>query len=212
MLPTHVCKLVCALSLLLSNGLSSAAILQEDFESFSDGDVITTEVAGLTFQNASILSAGVSLNEFEFPPNSGSNVVVDDGGPISIIFDSPVSAFSGYFTYLTQLTLEAFDTNSNLLATVLSDFVTNPAVSGDAGSSPNEFLSISSSTGIARVAISGDPSGFSFVMDDLTVSSREYGNTVPEPGMLPLFFLGAIAASMAIKRKKSTLASNVAVS
>ena len=45
-----------------------------DFESLSDGDAVTNQFIGegVTFSNASILTAGVSLNEFEFPPKSGN--------------------------------------------------------------------------------------------------------------------------------------------
>lgn len=193
--------LLVAISLILSHGLSSAAVLVEDFESFSDSDALTSQVTGLTFQNATILSAGVSLNEFEFPPQSGSNVVVDDGGAIAIDFGTTASSVSGYFTYLTQLTLEAFDAGSNLIATDLSGFITNTALSGDPGSSPNELLSVSSATGIARIVISGDPAGFSFVLDDLTVTTSGNANTVPEPGTLPLFFLASIAAGVALRNR-----------
>lgn len=33
-----------------------------DFESFTDGDVLTNQIPGLTFTNAAVLTAGISLN------------------------------------------------------------------------------------------------------------------------------------------------------
>lgn len=176
-----------------------------DFESFTDFEALTSQVAGLTFQNSTVLSAGVSLNESDFPPLSGFNVVVDDGGAITIDFATPVSAISGYFTYVSQLTLDAFDSGANLIATDLSNFLTNSALSGDAGSSPNERLSVASATGIARIVITGDPAGFSFVMDDLTVTTRENGNNVPEPGTLPLVLMAAFAAAIGAGSRRKHL-------
>src|SRR5580700_6502590 len=58
-----------------------------------DGTSITTQFPGLTFTNTTVISAGISLNEFEFPPHSGSNVAFDDGGPITIAFTNPVLSF-----------------------------------------------------------------------------------------------------------------------
>src|SRR5258707_545906 len=79
-----------------------------NFDTLSDGDIVTNQFPGLTFTNAIVLSAGISLNEFEFPPRSGTNVVSDNGGPISILFSSPFVSFGGYFTYLEPVTLLAF--------------------------------------------------------------------------------------------------------
>src|ERR1022692_3582415 len=87
----------------------SAGTVTLDFEGFPDSTPLTTQYPGLTFQNATILTAGIGLNELEFPPHSGTNVVFDDGGPISILFDGPVLSFSGYFTYAEPLVLAAFD-------------------------------------------------------------------------------------------------------
>ena len=204
MLSKRICQFFYALSLFLFSGLASATVMVVDFESFADSDILTNQVVGLTFQNSTVLSAGVSLNDFEFPPQSGLNVVVDDGGIITIDFASPVSAVSGYFTYVSQLTMDAYDAGFNLIATDISNFLSNTALSGDVGSSPNELLGISSAAGIARIVITGDLAGFSFVMDDLSITTREGGgNNVPEPGTLPLFFAAFAAAAIAIRRNET---------
>ena len=150
------------------------------FEGFSDSTSLTSQYPGLTFQSATVITAGISLNEFEFPPHSGINVVFDDGGPISILFASPIIGFSGYFTYGLPLTLNAFDSGSNQVGQALSLFSSNLALSGDTGSSPNEFLSLSFAAGISSVTITGDPAGGSFVLDDATFTP------VPEPNSLVL--------------------------
>jgi len=167
-----------------------------DFEGFPDSTILTTQYAGLTFTNAIILSAGISLNEFEFPPYSGTSVVSDNGGPITIDFATPVLSFGGYFTYEDPLTLDAFDSGSNLVDSATSAFSSNDALFGDSGSSPNELLQVSVAGGISSVTITGDPLGGSFVMDNVTFQTSD----VPEPGSV-FQFLSAAVALFTLRRK-----------
>jgi hypothetical protein len=168
-----------------------------DFEGLADSTILTNQYAGLTFTNAIILTAGISLNEFEFPPHSGSNVVSDNGGPITIDFATPVLNFSGYFTYEEPLTLDAFDSLDNQVDSAVSAFSSNDALFGDAGSSPNEFLQVAFADGISSVTITGDPAGGSFVMDDISFTSA-----VPEPSSIFLLLSGA-ALAFGVRRKLS---------
>jgi hypothetical protein len=115
------------------------------------------------------------------------NVVVDTAGPISISFDSPTDSFRGYFTYLVPIILQAFDVADDQVDIVASSFSKNVALSGDAGSSPNELLELTFPSGISRVLISGDVAGASFVLDDMAFAP------VPEPGALWLTILGGLA-------------------
>jgi len=171
-----------------------------DFEGLSDGTSVTNQYPEIFFSNATVLTAGVSLNELDFPPNSGVNVVFDDGGPISISFSLPVTSFGGYFTYAEPLTLQAFDASNNVLDTSNSQFTDNVA-NGDggvAGSSPNEFIEVSSLTDIAEVTITGDPGGGSFVLDDATITTP---TTVPEPSSAP-FCIATLALIGFVARKR----------
>src|SRR5579872_7436665 len=93
-----------------------------DFEGFPDSTTLAAQYPGLTFSNAIILTAGISLNEFEFPPHSGVNVASDNNGPIKISFATPVSSVSGFFTYLEPLSLTAFDSGNNPVDTATSAF------------------------------------------------------------------------------------------
>lgn len=102
--------------------LSGAVI---DFESLGDLESVTGQFPGLTFSSTISLTAGISLNEVDFPPHSGVVVVSDDGGPIQIVFASPVLSFSGYFTYVVPLTVEAFDASDTPVALALSLFAAN---------------------------------------------------------------------------------------
>src|SRR5688572_11915416 len=63
-----------------------AAPVLIDFDALGDGDgdAVTNQFAGVMFSNATVLTAGLSLNELDYPPRSGSNVVYDNGAPITI--------------------------------------------------------------------------------------------------------------------------------
>lgn len=82
-------------SLLALLTFAAPAILANtiDFEGLPDSTNVTNQYSGVIFSNAIILTTGISLNEFEFPPHSGTNVASDNGGPLSITFASPVSNF-----------------------------------------------------------------------------------------------------------------------
>lgn len=173
-------------------GLAHASPIQADstftFEGLPDSTVLTNQYTGLTFSNARILTAGISLDEFEFPPHSGVNVASDNDGSMTISFAIPISSFAGYFTYAEPLTLAAFDASNNQVATAASSFSSNEALSGDLGSSPNEFLMLSFTGGISEVVLTGDPLGGSFTLDDVTTTP-----TVPEPSTLGLFLVSLLA-------------------
>lgn len=168
-----------------------------DFEGLSDGTAVTTQYSGLTFLNGIILTSGISLNEFEFPPHSGSNVVSDDGGALSILFNSPVTNVSAYLTYSVPVTLTALDSQGHQLGFIMSIFSSNLTLSGQPGSSPNELLQVSFDTPIVNVTFTGDAAGGSFALDDLTYTVATSG--VPEPHCL---WLVAGGLSILILKRK----------
>lgn len=180
-----------ALAVLTTPAILDASTIVINFEGLSDSTILTNQYAGVIFSNAIILTAGISLNEFEFPPHSGTNVASDNGGPMSITFSSPVQSFSGYFTYAEPLTLDAFSIGSTLLASATSLFSNNEALSGVPGSSPNEFLQVNSPSGISSVTITGDPTGGSFALDDATYTTG-ITTVTPEPGSLALLLSGGL--------------------
>lgn len=161
-----------------------------NFDNLTDSTAVTNQYSsqGATFLNATVLTSGISLNEYDFPPHSGNNVVFDDGGPITITFSSPMSQVGGYFTYSEPLTLTAYDNSGATLGSVNSAWSSNMAYPGDGdpGSSPNELLQLSFSNEISSLVVSGDPAGYSFTMDDFTFTSNSPAAPVPEPGSLAL--------------------------
>lgn len=172
-----------AIALAFAARLSAGTTLT--FEGFADSTILTNQYPGVTFTNTIVLTAGISLNEFEFPPHSGTNVVSDNGGPITVSFATPINSFSAYFTYAEPLTLKAFSSTDIALATTSSLYSNDEALSGIVGSSPNELETLTSLSGIFSVTITGDPLGGSFTMDDLTYSTTK-SSTTPEPSGLPL--------------------------
>ena len=161
-----------------------------DFEGLADLTPVNTQYSGLgvEFLGSTILTAGISLNEFEFPPNSGTNVVYDESGPILLTFSAPVLNAGGYFTYLSPVTLTAYDSLLNMVGTMSSAYSSNMALSGDLGSSPNEFLQIAFAGGISSLELSGDILGSSFVLDNFTAKP----SSVPEPATLLLLGSGIV--------------------
>lgn len=176
-----------------NQSLVTAAPITLDFEQFLDGDTVDNLAdPSVTFLNAVVFTDGFSLNAGDFPPKSGANVVIDLTGPLELTFASPISSFSGYFTYTVPLTLQFFDASANTLGTIASSFNDN---TGGSGQPPNEFLS-ASLAGIVRVLITGNAAGASFVLDDLTFDfapAAPGDPVVPEPGSFLLLSSGAIA-------------------
>jgi len=186
------CLAPAGLLLLFFSTVLQAGTITLDFERFPDSTILTNQYPGVMFTDAIILTAGISLNEFEFPPHSGVNVASDNTGPITLTFASTITSFSGYFTYAEPLTVDAFGPTNNLVASATSAFSNNEALSGDTGSSPNEFLQVSFAGGINSVTITGDPAGASFTLDDATYTKG--GSSVPEPSTNVLVILGGLLA------------------
>ena len=161
---------VLALAALAPLSLTQAVSTVLDFEGLTDGTVITNQFPGAAFSNAIILSSGVSLNEFEFPPRTGVNVLSDNGGPINITFSTPITSFSAWFTYASAVKVTAFGAANAQVAVANSAFANNEALSGDPGSLPNEKLTVTFAGGINRISLAGLPAGGSFAVDDITVA------------------------------------------
>ena len=173
----HNRSLLVAFSLLFNAPIATAVPITLDFEGFADGTSLTNQYAaqGVTFSNATVIQSGLSLNEFEFPPVSGQNVIFDDGGFIWAMFDSLVSDLTIHLTYTVPVTLVAFDAANLEVATVSSLYSENFVSSGNL---PNEMLTIAFPSGFRSIQIRGNAIGGSFVADNLTFSPI----SVPDSG------------------------------
>jgi hypothetical protein len=191
--------------LLLSSVPSHAYVITFDDPGFPDlrdsiglGVIVQDEFSalGITFSNTVALTAGISLNEIEFPPRSGDIVVANAGLSImSLVFSIPVMSAGGFFTYSIpggSLLLTAYDEGGNPMGQTGASYSDNTAGGfGDAGSSPNEFLQIAGVGPIYRLDIDGGAGSFS--LDDFTAA-------VPEPSSL-LLFLGGLVGIVAWKQR-----------
>lgn len=148
-----------------------------DFEGFGDNTALVNQIPGFTFTDATIYSAGLSLNDVDFPPHSGINVVTALNSAVNIAFATPQSFVSAFFSFGDALTLVARDAGNNILTTVNSVGAT---VLGDW-----EQISVS----IANISSLSISSASPFTLDDLTV---------PEPSSLALAAVGL--AGMGLKR------------
>ena len=183
---------------LLATGVicsATAATIVYDFDGFDDATALTGQYAGLTFAQSTVIKAGQSLNESGFPPHSADGVVFDDGGPMTVVFSTPVFGVGGYFTYTSGLNIAFYDASNAWLGALSGAFSNNLAGgSGDIGSAPNEFLQFASAGGlISRVTITSDAGGNSVVLDDLTVDNG--ASSIPEPSSIALV-AGVIAAGL----------------
>lgn len=181
---------------LVSAPLSFADVITTiDFEGFADSTFLTNQYPGVSFANAEIITAGISLNAAEFPPTSGMNVAFDALGPVTITFSQPITSFQGFFTYTEALTLTAFN-GAAQVDQATSLFSQNFFSSGNP---PDELLSLASAGGITSVTLEADPGGGSFIMDDLTYVTPAIAT--PEPVSIAL--LGSMAGLILLARAMS---------
>jgi hypothetical protein len=163
-----------------------------DFETLTDQDTVNTQFSGVTFGgDPQVLTAQKSVNEYDFPPTSGVNVIFDANGPITVTFAGSVTDVSAYLTYLEASTLQIFDSSNTLVGTY------NSLSSSNLGS--NELFSLSYAGGISRAVFMGDPAGGSFTLDDLSFSAGPV-SSVPEPTSLLLLATGAVVLTKKVRR------------
>lgn len=166
---------------LMMAATSSGAIII-GFDGLADSELVTSQFSspplggGVTFTNAIALTQGISLNDAEFPPVSLLNVVADNGGPMTLTFESAATYVEGYFTYAVPLALQFFGDGGVLLGTLSSSFSENYVSSGNP---VNELIQFSYPAGIRSVMITGSPTGNSFALDNLFYTVPEPGSTLP---------------------------------
>ena len=121
-----------------------------------------------------------------FPPRSGSIAVWDPVDlTVTISFSTPESMVGLWYTSLDFLTLDAYDSGSDLL----QEMIGSPNTDGTTGES--DFLSLTAAD-ISSVTLTGPPGGY--VFDDLTFTP-EASSSVPEPSSAFLFGSGVVIAA-----------------
>src|SRR3954452_19079755 len=94
-------SVIVSIAMSFATAVASAGVVT--FETLSEGSVVTNQYASLGVSvagNAVVLTAGSLLNEIDFPPHSGTNVIADLNGPLTFTF-APLTLISvgAYFTY-----------------------------------------------------------------------------------------------------------------
>lgn len=189
------------LSLLISLSCVTPAFANSiDFEGLPDSTSVGSTYAslGVVFDNATVRTAGISLNA-GFPPSSGVNVVGDMGGPIMLTFATPVSSFSGRFTYTQSLILNGFDSLFNPVAAANSLFDVNSVSSGNPA---NELIALNFGGGINFITITGDRDGGSFTLDDVNFTPIQVVS-VPEPDMISLLVLCVAGLAVCVYSRRT---------
>jgi hypothetical protein len=158
---------------------------------FSSGDQnIGTYYNGLDFE-ANVTGLSVSrfggYDDAAYPPYSGDVVIWDPVDlAMTVAFDSAVQSVGFWYTSYDPLTLQAFDSGSNLLDTTTGD----PNTDGTTGTS--SYVSVQAS-GIQSVSVTSTPG--LFVMDDFTYQTQ---SGVPEPNSCALVGIVAMITLLTI--------------
>jgi hypothetical protein len=184
--------LMSAFGLTVSTGVLAVVV---NFEGFSDGALLVSEVPGLTFSGGTVLSAGIGLNELDYPPTSGSNVLAALSGPLSLDFGAP-TAVSAYMVVGEQLSISAFDEFDQLLATHNTPFAANLGA-------PQLFDF--SWAGASRYSLQSTQA---FVIDDLNFAAVP---AIPEPSTFALSATSLTVLVWILRRRRGSIA-NTAVS
>lgn len=163
---------------------------------FSGGDQNIGEYyGGINFgPDVTALSASRfgGYDNLGFPPDSGDVVIWDaDDSTIIVSFASPLDYFGIWYTSFDPLTLNGFDSGSNLLESTIGI----PNTDGTTGSTSFIFLS---NVGISSVALTST-AGY-FTLDDMTIDAPS--GTIPEPSSSSFFTLGLFALYYAVYRTR----------
>ncbi len=165
-----------------------------DFESLALDEFVTNQFAaeGVLFENAINLVAGITLNEIDFPPSSGTNVIAGlDLGALSATIPLGASHVSLQMTTALDASVRFFDSFDALLGEIL----VTPNLGG------HTLVSFDSASPIATVSIGDVATGSAFF---LTVDDFEFvTSAVPEPSMLITGIGGllAVAAARVLRRR-----------
>lgn len=182
---TTFLRAVSAVALAFSASVFAASQIVLNFESFGDGDIVGSSIADLSFSGDVIATAGLLLEEADFPPRSDVSVLVNVDSVIAVDFASPVFSVGAYVTHARPLVLAAYDQGSRLLGSVSTLFSTNTVLDGPTESQVNERLQVTSAVGIDRATFTCASQGALFALDDFYYDT-EAAPPAPEPGTISI--------------------------
>jgi hypothetical protein len=207
MRPFRIAPLVVAACLAAAPATAAPVLIEINFDSLLEGDLVTAQFDGVTFSGATVITSGAiggGLNETDYPPHSDFNVVFNSDSEIQATFGPTGATHVGAFiTYSEPVTMTAFN-GSLVLGSVTSLFTSNVGgILGDPGSTPNEEFLFTSPTPITHVTFA-NLLGSPFVLDDFSAVLVDADQTpVPEPATASLVALGA---ALLIRKRKTRAA------
>ena len=166
-----------------------------DFESLSDLEEVTTQFAasGITFTNTRALTAGQSLNEIDFPPSSGTDVISGLGsGPLTIHFSQPADSVQLNLVSNGFVTLSFFDASDAL---ILSYTTSSPLGVPISTGSP-AGLAIAKMT-LANAGGDAD----TFTVDNLLARLDDRTPPIPEPSAFLAMACGLATVATSLRRR-----------
>jgi hypothetical protein len=166
---------------------AAAAPITIDFEDDGFFDLETvTQIGEVTFSNTLLVTDpanGGSLNEVDFPPHSGFNVITEFGGPMTISFLNPVDTFGAFISHAADLTINFYGVGGGLLG----------AVSSATPTLGSHELFATALTGISFLTFTSAIGAGSFTLDDLSFNTVDGTEPIPEPSTLLLVGTGVAA-------------------
>jgi len=178
----------------ISQAASATSNVSIDFESLALDEFVTTQFADqqVLFGNAVTLVAGISLNEIDFPPSSGTNVISGlDVGPIGVAFLQPAHFVAFSITTADTAVVRYYDATATLLGQSVID-ANLGATSQIAFNTPSQQIS-----GLTIGRLNADDStgsAFFLTVDDFQAA-------IPEPSAFLAMALGLIPIAAAVRRR-----------
>lgn len=170
-----------------------------DFDNLEDFAVATSGISGVDIEGLVALSAGLSLNEFQFPPRSGSIAATNESSEVIFVFGPRIFSFSAYFSYVEPFQLFAYGVNGENLGIFPSAKNSHFADGDSLVNFIHEEIKIFAEEPISKIIISSD-STYSYVVDDVTFS---HVTQVPELSTSMYFIFGLTLISGCFARRKS---------
>jgi hypothetical protein len=173
-----------------SSAASAASNVSIDFESLALDEFVTNQFADqlVIFGNAVTLVSGISLNEIDFPPTSGVNVISGLGaGPLGAAFVQPAHFVAFSITTADTAVVRYYDTTATLLGQSLVD--------ANLGSSSRVEFDTAGQV-IAGLTFSSLATNNAFF---LTVDDFEAA--IPEPSALLAMAVGLLPIAFAVRRR-----------
>jgi hypothetical protein len=179
-------------AVIATSSASAASFVSIDFESLALDEFVTTQYADehVLFGNAVTLVAGISLNEVDFPPTSGVNVISGLGaGSLGVAFVQPAHFVAFNITTADTAVARYYDATATLLGQSVID--------ANLGASSRVEFDTSGQV-IAGITIGSLATGHAFFL-----TLDDFEAAIPEPTSFVVMALGLVPIAAAVRRRRA---------